>query len=59
MAVSRRRRIAELAHRGRSGLEQGDYGYCVTCGEPIAPQRLNWTGDHGVRQLRRTVAERP
>ena len=37
-----RRRELELARIG-SALEriaQGDYGYCVSCGEPIAPRRL-------------------
>jgi DnaK suppressor protein len=37
-----RRREAELARIASAleRLEQGDYGYCVTCGEPIAPKRL-------------------
>jgi DnaK suppressor protein len=37
-----RRREAELARIASAleRLEQGDYGYCVTCGEPIAPRRL-------------------
>ena len=43
MAVEvERRRIAELARIAGAleRLEQGEYGYCVTCGEPIAPKRL-------------------
>ena len=37
-----RRRIAELARIATAleRLEQGEYGYCVSCGEPIAPKRL-------------------
>ena len=37
-----RRRIAELARIAGAleRLEQGEYGYCVNCGEPIAPKRL-------------------
>jgi DnaK suppressor protein len=37
-----RRREAELARIASAleRLEQGDYGYCVTCSEPIAPKRL-------------------
>jgi DnaK suppressor protein len=37
-----RRRIAELARIASAleRLEQGEYGYCVTCGEPIAAKRL-------------------
>jgi DnaK suppressor protein len=37
-----RRREAELARIASAleRLEQGEYGYCVTCGEPIAPKRL-------------------
>ena len=37
-----RRREVEL-HRIEGALErieQGEYGYCVSCGEPIAPKRL-------------------
>ena len=43
MAVEvERRRIAELARIAGAleRLEQGEYGYCVNCGEPIAPKRL-------------------
>ena len=37
-----RRREAELARIAGAleRLEQGEYGSCVTCGEPIAPKRL-------------------
>jgi DnaK suppressor protein len=37
-----RRREAELARIATAleRLEQGDYGFCVTCGEPIALKRL-------------------
>jgi DnaK suppressor protein len=43
MAVAvERRREAELARIASAleRLEQGEYGYCVTCGEAIAPKRL-------------------
>jgi DnaK suppressor protein len=37
-----RRREVELARIASAlgRLEQGDYGYCVNCGEPVAPRRL-------------------
>ncbi|WP_372891539.1 TraR/DksA family transcriptional regulator [Rhodosalinus sp.] len=34
--AERRRLTAALAR-----LEEGDYGYCEDCGEPIAPRRLD------------------
>ena len=43
MAVEvERRRIAETARIAGAleRLEQGEYGYCVNCSEPIAPKRL-------------------
>jgi DnaK suppressor protein len=43
MAVEvERRRIAELARIASAleRLEQGEYGHCVSCGEPIAQKRL-------------------
>jgi DnaK suppressor protein len=37
-----RRRELEIARieSARERIEQGEYGYCVSCGEPIAPKRL-------------------
>ena len=37
-----RRRELELARidSALERIEQGEYGYCVSCGEPIAPKRL-------------------
>jgi RNA polymerase-binding transcription factor len=37
-----RRREVELARIASAleRLEQGDYGYCVNCGEPVAQRRL-------------------
>jgi DnaK suppressor protein len=37
-----RRRGAELARieRALERIEEGEYGYCVACGEPIAGRRL-------------------
>ena len=41
-AAVERRREAELARIGAAleRIEQGDYGECVSCGEAIAPKRL-------------------
>ena len=39
---AKRRRGIEL-HRIAAALkrvEEGEYGYCLSCGEPISPQRL-------------------
>lgn len=43
LSVERRRReelnmIATALNR----IENGDYGYCIACGEPIAPKRLEF-----------------
>lgn len=37
-----RRRAAELQRieAALKRLDEGDYGYCINCGEPIAPKRL-------------------
>ncbi len=37
-----RRRELELARIGSAleRIEEGEYGHCVSCGEPIAPKRL-------------------
>jgi DnaK suppressor protein len=37
-----RRRELEVARieSALERIEQGEYGYCVSCGEPIAPRRL-------------------
>jgi DnaK suppressor protein len=44
MALATRRRRLDQAHRIRVALQrlvEGAYGYCVNCGEPIAPARLD------------------
>ncbi len=43
MALSAKRRQAQLLHQIEQALqriEQGDYGYCVVCDDPIAEKRL-------------------
>ncbi len=39
-----RRRKAELSkvNRALARMQAGEYGYCLTCGEPIAPKRLDF-----------------
>ncbi len=51
MAIeAERRRQTELGHieAALKRIENGSYGYCVTCGERIAPKRLEH--DPAVRQ---------
>ena len=36
----RRQREVQLINAALARLETGDYGYCITCGEAIEPQRL-------------------
>ena len=39
--VERRREVElERIDMALERIEQGEYGYCVACGEPIAEQRL-------------------
>ena len=41
-AVQRRRAARRVAiQRALKRMEDGDYGFCVECGEPIAPGRLD------------------
>jgi DnaK suppressor protein len=41
-AVQRRRAARRIAiDQALKRIEDGDYGYCVDCGEPIAPARLD------------------
>ncbi|MEQ9639013.1 MAG: TraR/DksA C4-type zinc finger protein [Alphaproteobacteria bacterium] len=43
-AAGERRRVAEIG-RVKAALrrvDEGEYGYCVTCGEEIAPGRLEF-----------------
>lgn len=41
-AASQRMRAAERMRLGNAlrRLDNGEYGWCLTCGEPIAPERL-------------------
>ncbi|MGC6535155.1 MAG: TraR/DksA family transcriptional regulator [Parvibaculales bacterium] len=36
----RRQRDIQLINAALSRLEDGEYGYCVTCGEAVEPERL-------------------
>lgn len=40
-AVQRRRAARRVAiHQALKRIEEGEFGYCIGCGEPIAPGRL-------------------
>ena len=55
--VERRREVElERIDMALERIEQGEYGYCVACGEPIVREAAGARpGDAGVHQLRRAL----
>jgi DnaK suppressor protein len=62
MSAAAQRRRDETLNRARRALariEAGDYGYCVTCDQPIDPRRLEFDPavDHCIRCAERAEGD--